>query len=84
MRPEKRLFAYSILYLFVMFGALVVDRLVDDAIATTDPRRQRAARRDGAAARRVRRPVFAIDRKIRRDAMSRKLRTALLPLGVCS
>jgi protoheme IX farnesyltransferase len=26
MRPEKRLFAYSILYLFVIFGALVADR----------------------------------------------------------
>ncbi|TPG40439.1 protoheme IX farnesyltransferase [Sphingomonas koreensis] len=26
MRPEKRLFAYSIAYLFIMFGALVVDR----------------------------------------------------------
>ena len=26
MRPEKRLFRYSILYLFVLFGALVVDR----------------------------------------------------------
>ena len=28
MRPEKRLFKYSILYLFVIFGALVVDRWV--------------------------------------------------------
>jgi protoheme IX farnesyltransferase len=26
MLPEKRLFKYSILYLFLMFGALVVDR----------------------------------------------------------
>ncbi|WP_294191951.1 heme o synthase [uncultured Sphingomonas sp.] len=26
MKPEKRLFAYSIIYLFVIFGALVVDR----------------------------------------------------------
>jgi protoheme IX farnesyltransferase len=26
MAPEKRLFAYSILYLFALFGALVVDR----------------------------------------------------------
>jgi protoheme IX farnesyltransferase len=26
MKPEKRLFAYSILYLFAVFGALVVDR----------------------------------------------------------
>jgi protoheme IX farnesyltransferase len=26
MRPEKRLFAWSILYLFILFGALVVDR----------------------------------------------------------
>ncbi|MBX3560973.1 MAG: heme o synthase [Sphingomonas sp.] len=26
MRPEKRLFAFSILYLFVLFGALVLDR----------------------------------------------------------
>jgi protoheme IX farnesyltransferase len=26
MKPEKRLFAYSILYLFVLFGALVADR----------------------------------------------------------
>ena len=28
MRPEKQLFAYSILYLFVIFGALVVDRFL--------------------------------------------------------
>ena len=28
MKPEKRLFGYSILYLFVVFGALVVDRWV--------------------------------------------------------
>ena len=28
MRPEKRLFAYSIAYLFILFGALVVDRWV--------------------------------------------------------
>ena len=28
MKPEKRLFSYSILYLFVVFGALVVDRWV--------------------------------------------------------
>ena len=28
MTPEKRLFSYSILYLFVVFGALVVDRWV--------------------------------------------------------
>ena len=28
MKPEKRLFKYSILYLFVVFGALVVDRWV--------------------------------------------------------
>jgi protoheme IX farnesyltransferase len=27
MKPEKRLFAFSILYLFALFGALVVDRL---------------------------------------------------------
>jgi protoheme IX farnesyltransferase len=26
MRPEKRLFAYSIAYLFILFGAVVVDR----------------------------------------------------------
>jgi protoheme IX farnesyltransferase len=26
MRPEKNLFAFSILYLFVLFGALVLDR----------------------------------------------------------
>jgi protoheme IX farnesyltransferase len=26
MVPEKRLFKYSILYLFVLFGAVVVDR----------------------------------------------------------
>ena len=26
MRPEKRLFAYSVIYLFVLFGAVVVDR----------------------------------------------------------
>jgi protoheme IX farnesyltransferase len=28
MKPERRLFAFSILYLFVLFGALVADRLV--------------------------------------------------------
>ena len=28
MAPEKRLFKYSILYLFILFGALVADRLV--------------------------------------------------------
>ena len=28
MKPEKRLFAYSVLYLFALFGALVADRLV--------------------------------------------------------
>ena len=28
MKPEKRLFAYSILYLFVLFGALVADRWI--------------------------------------------------------
>jgi protoheme IX farnesyltransferase len=28
MRAERRLFAYSIAYLFILFGALVVDRLV--------------------------------------------------------
>ena len=28
MRPEKKLFAFSILYLFLLFGALVVDRWV--------------------------------------------------------
>ncbi|MBX9797435.1 heme o synthase [Sphingomonas sp.] len=28
MRPEKRLFAFSIVYLFILFGAVAVDRLV--------------------------------------------------------
>ena len=28
MRPEKRLFAWSVLYLFIIFGALVVDKWV--------------------------------------------------------
>ena len=28
MAPEKRLFKYSIVYLFILFGALIVDRLV--------------------------------------------------------
>ena len=28
MRPEKRLFAFSILYLFALFAALVVDRVL--------------------------------------------------------
>ena len=27
MKPEKRLFAYSILYLFILFGMLVVDHI---------------------------------------------------------
>jgi protoheme IX farnesyltransferase len=26
MKPEKRLFAFSIIYLFAIFGALVLDR----------------------------------------------------------
>ena len=29
MKPEKQLFAYSILYLFVLFGALVADRWIE-------------------------------------------------------
>ena len=33
MRPEKRLFAYSIVYLFLLFGALVVDRTVGLSLA---------------------------------------------------
>jgi protoheme IX farnesyltransferase len=28
MRPEKRLFAFSILYLFAVFGALVADKVL--------------------------------------------------------
>ena len=28
MRPEKRLFGYSVLYLFALFAALVADRLI--------------------------------------------------------
>jgi protoheme IX farnesyltransferase len=28
MKPEKRLFAYSVLYLFALFTALVADRLI--------------------------------------------------------
>ncbi|MFT3977237.1 MAG: protoheme IX farnesyltransferase, partial [Sphingomonas bacterium] len=28
MKPEKALFKYSILYLFVIFGAMVIDRWV--------------------------------------------------------
>jgi protoheme IX farnesyltransferase len=28
MKPEKRLFAFSILYLFAIFGALVADRVL--------------------------------------------------------
>jgi protoheme IX farnesyltransferase len=28
MKPEKRLFTYSILYLFALFGALVADRWI--------------------------------------------------------
>ena len=31
MKPEKKLFAYSILYLFVLFGALVLDRVLAQA-----------------------------------------------------
>ena len=27
MKPEKRLFAFSILYLFALFGALVADKV---------------------------------------------------------
>ena len=32
MRPEKRLFAYSILYLFLLFGALVADRFLSSLL----------------------------------------------------
>lgn len=28
MRPEKRLFAFSVIYLFALFGALVADRWI--------------------------------------------------------
>jgi protoheme IX farnesyltransferase len=28
MKPEKRLFGYSILYLFAVFGALVLDQWI--------------------------------------------------------
>jgi protoheme IX farnesyltransferase len=28
MKPERRLFRFSILYLFALFGALVVDRMI--------------------------------------------------------
>jgi heme o synthase len=31
MKPEKRLFAFSVLYLFALFGALVADRLLANA-----------------------------------------------------
>jgi protoheme IX farnesyltransferase len=31
MRPEKRLFAFSVFYLFALFAALVADRLLIDA-----------------------------------------------------
>jgi len=31
MKPEKKLFAFSILYLFVLFGALVLDRVIAHA-----------------------------------------------------
>jgi protoheme IX farnesyltransferase len=29
MKPEKRLFGYSVLYLFALFAALVADRWID-------------------------------------------------------
>jgi protoheme IX farnesyltransferase len=32
MRPEKRLFAFSILYLFLLFGALVADRFLSSLL----------------------------------------------------
>ena len=28
MKPEKRLFSYSVLYLFALFTALVADRMI--------------------------------------------------------
>ena len=31
MKPEKRLFAYSIIYLFALFAALVLDRVLQNA-----------------------------------------------------
>ena len=60
MKPEKRLFAFSILYLFAMFGALVADRWL---LRMTPAEQERgppppAQPRDrhGAAARRLRHP----------------------------
>ena len=32
MKPEKRLFAFSIVYLFALFAALVADRLLPDIV----------------------------------------------------
>ena len=60
MKPEKRLFAFSILYLFALFGALVVDRWLLGMIPVEPDRRDRPRppapprHRDGARARRVR------------------------------
>ena len=43
MKPEKQLFAFSILYLFALFGALVADRwLLHDATEDEVRRRQRS------------------------------------------
>ena len=91
MKPEKRLFAFSILYLFALFGALVARPLA----AAHDPdragqeirRRQKSRAIDhGGAARRLRRPGLRDHH--RQDGPgsddSRNARTALLAgLLVC-
>ena len=46
MRPEKRLFAYSIVYLFVLFGAVVVDRVA--GMTPDEEERRLAAQRRNA------------------------------------
>ena len=32
MKPEKRLFSFSVLYLFALFAALVADRLISGRV----------------------------------------------------
>ena len=65
MKPEKRLFAFSILYLFVLFAALVVDRW-----GSHDPHPEdecsaasASARDHGLAARRLRHPAVPDHRR---------------------
>jgi hypothetical protein len=48
--PEKRLFGFSVLYLFALFAALVADRLILGQGRWHDPRGRSQFKRAGAGA----------------------------------